>query len=366
MDRTRRFSVRSVAALTVLSVLVVVGPRPATAATPTDRVLIYRAGSASDVFWTPEGTTPTSITQTYQSIVGDFVGDTTQDILWYRPGTATDVLWKMQADGSHTSIPISISGTYTPVVGIFKEGATGANDHDDILFYAPGPTPDPLWVFNNDGTITRSALSISGTYTPIVGGFKWDDGATTDLSDDILWLKPNGVSSLWDFNRDGSITQTAHSLGSAAQPLVLRSPSGYNLFLYRPGSGADDLYDFAAGTIAHYSIVGTYIPVVGGFDTRVGSFESDILWYAPGPKPDPLWNFVADSPVVVTTLHIDGTYTPVVGRYTAGASSGDDILWYRGTGSGSSAYWNGSNGDGTFTSSPVTLPSGGSPILIRT
>ena len=62
---------------------------------------------------------------------------------------------------------VQVGGTYTPIVGNFAGGRA-----DDIFWYAPGSTPDYLWISSTTrGSFTKVRKDVSGTYRPLVGDF---------------------------------------------------------------------------------------------------------------------------------------------------------------------------------------------------
>lgn len=340
-----------------------VGSQPAQAIAADDGVLLYTPGSAPDGFWSDlHGSIPLAIGGTYTPIVGNFIGSYTDDVFWYGKGSLPDSLWEMNADGTHTTHTMSVGGNYTPVAGNFSETEDASADYtDDIFWYNPGTGADALWDFENDGSITKtSGTWINGTsYKPVVGRFRAKEGPNADFSDDILWLSTTGgSSSLWDFNRDGTISKTVWGFGAPATPLVVNTGDTQDrLFLYRPGTGTDQLIDLMTSNFKTYTINGTYTPVVAYFGFGLGK---SILWYAPGSAPDPQWDWNGSTFVNTTTRSVNGTYTPVVGRFSNTGTYVESILWVSLTG-GSSPLW---TMNGSVTSRNVTLPAGGTPLVI--
>jgi hypothetical protein len=103
-------------------------------------------------------------------------------------------------------------------------------------------------------------------------------------------------------------------------------------FSYASGPEADYLISFyndgyAGGPLSFqsydYVVNGRYTPVAGDFD---GDNLDEILWYAPGPAADYLWNFTGYGTYTTRPYTVNGVYEPVVGDYTG--DNTDDILWY--------------------------------------
>ena len=105
------------------------------------------------------------VSGTYQPLVGNFGGDTKSDILWYAPGSTPDSLWIGTAThGTFTKMPMTINGSYIPLVGNFA-----GDGYDDILWYSPGTGADTLWTSIDAPSIfASSTFTINGTYTPVV------------------------------------------------------------------------------------------------------------------------------------------------------------------------------------------------------
>src|SRR5688572_4263573 len=87
-----------------------------------------------------------------------------------------------------TSYPITVNGTYTPLVGDLD--CTGAGGNLAVIWYAPGSAPDFRWT-NLDSTAggdleySTNPLTVNGSYAkPFVGDF--DD----DTCDDVFWYSP--------------------------------------------------------------------------------------------------------------------------------------------------------------------------------
>ena len=56
---------------------------------------------------------------------------------------------------------LPLNGDYIPIAGDFNgSGIT------DILWYAPGPDPDFMWYFNQDGNYDSFQLTVNGHYAP--------------------------------------------------------------------------------------------------------------------------------------------------------------------------------------------------------
>ena len=300
------------------------------------------------------------------AITGRFVGDTiyggTEDILWYTPGPGGDALWESRPGGTWRSHPISITGTFEPVVGHFDPGDV----EDDIIWYAPGSHPDELWDFNEDGTVTKKRLGISGDYEPVVGHF-------SQLStDDIIWYAPGAApDAWWTFGPGASVTSRKLTINGDFTPLVgnfgcldAHGPdTSADVFWYGPGRAPDAVWDFGPKhTISKTSVVvnGTYTPVVGAF-TDDGC--TDVIWYAPGTAQDFLWNFRGSvARPASTPLKIDGRYRPVTGNLFPSTYGYTDVLWF-GPGSARDVIWDYSSSGGPPVDRAISVDGDRAPLV---
>lgn len=243
---------------------------------------------ADELTWTVT-TDGVAVNGTYRPIVGDFFGTPNglDDIIWYAPGVATDHVWRTgeSDDAVFTTqvLPRQVKGTYTPIVGNF-----GGDARDDILWYAPGPAADGLWI--SDGTtFSAQTLTVNGAYIPAV----LDDDSGYD---DVIWARPSGGAGggLWTFHPNG---YTAKSITSpvGSRPLTGRFNDGgcADVFWYAPGPVTDEVwYLNCAGVIGaavDEPITGTFEPVV--VDAVVPAANDGILWFRDGAAS---WYFEGD------------------------------------------------------------------------
>ena len=242
---------------------------------------------------------------------------------------------------------LSLGGTYKPLVGQF-----GGDAATDILWYAPGTGADSLWIgtvgVRGSAGFTKVPLTINKTYTPIVGDFFGDD------YDDIIWYNPGtGPDAAWEAtDTPGYFTNRALTINGVFRPTVLHDYTGVNrkddILWYAPGSAKDYLWHMnEAGTgtynTVNLSISGTFQMVVG--DWNADRLE-DLVLYAPGTAPDYRWASKADGTFATSALSVNGTFKPV----TIYQNNGDGILWWA-DGAGREAYW--VRTGSTFASRPV-------------
>ena len=170
-----------------------------------------------------------------------------------------------------TSRDLSINGTYTPVVGSFAGVGSPTFDYaQDILWYAPGSTADSLWDFNgNGGTVTKSPLSINGTYTPVAGDFSHDG------FNDVIWYAPGTDERL-----DVGLRQRH---GRAQHPPL--------------------------------TINGSYTPIARGELFEQAAHQTDVLWFGAGSKADTIWDFDYGTGHTSPPVSLFGDRTPVLGVF---------------------------------------------------
>jgi len=299
-------------------------------------------------------------------VQGDFDGNGSTDIFWYVAGTGADYLWSAipRDDLSAATLsdrfdvfPISISGTYTPIVGDFD-----GNGYDDIFWYGPGSKPDSVWYFWGRALITSKNMPISGTYVPVVGNFDKDDAQNLTEQDDIFWYNPAGASNLWVGNTDKTFSGRSYVTQppQGAKPIVgnwrqANTAEGAEVFedilFYKAGTGTDGIW-VSDGTGAFVNspvtINGSYTPLVGEFD-RNGTVPdmTDIFWYAPGTASDSVWMNTGET-FQSTAVTVNGkTFKPFVVTPNLSSTGNDLIVWNNP--SGADAVWNTSGSAGQFT-----------------
>lgn len=328
------------------------------------------AGAVSDGVW---DYVSVSIGGNYKPVVGNFAGDTAEDIYWYSPGSGPDTLY-IGNEGSYTVTKVSVpmNEVATPIVGDFA-----GDEYDDILFYRPGSAVDRLWVSVDDEAPvfdTSRTLTVSGTYQPKVLR-DWRAGG----KDRVFWYRPgSGTDPLWIFNADGSYQSTTHKITSNLQvvPFDWNGDGMEDLLLYGPGSLPDRVWRSQGGAfvVSNLSISGTYQAVVVRGETL-----DDILLFGSGSRTDkylqnigsrfrsedvylpargtaytvgqggavvysPLdrENILVEEGSTVETFYLSETRNVGANKvFLSGDFNGDewaDLLWY-GPGTGSDAYW---------------------------
>lgn len=262
--------------------------------------------------------------------------DEVNPIIWYAPGPAPDAAWSFawQVEEStmtfHASVPLTINGTYTPIVGDFD-----LNGCSDIIWYAPGSAPDSIWWGEHDRTFTSEPITINGTYQALVGNFS-PEGAICWCADIFWYSTTGGNESIWRFSSDRELSVHAAPQVSYSDYRVTAVFDGsewgntHALLFHRPGPGADHAWrGVRAGQPAPeasvaLSINGTY---------EVHPWGSSVLLYAPGPATDR----------VITTVHEDGTMDvadlTINGNYRVAGSSYSDLMFFHGPGTAPDSIW---------------------------
>lgn len=265
------------------------------------------------------GGSTVSVSGTYTPLVGNFGGGRGDDIFWYAPGPTPDYLWiSSTTRGSFTKIAKPVSGTYTPLVGDF-----GGDRYDDIFWYGSGTAPDSLWTsVDTAAYFSVASRTVNGVYQPLAldmsltwpgalasGGWPDTSGAPKDH---IVWYRPGPASDLlWQFQANGSFLQSTLPIEGSPRliPFNASGDTFEDFLAYSPGSGPDAIFqqDTGAYLKTSRSVNGTYTPVpIGG-----GYFDS-IIWHGPGSAPDAYWANSDTLPVPLAseaTVPIDSTGT---------------------------------------------------------
>lgn len=252
---------------------------------------------------------------TYDPVVGDFSGDGATDVLYYAPGGTPDFLYLGDWSGLFDLGPFPVNGTYEP----FTLDLDG-NGHDDIIWYAPGTKQDFIWYYDSDG-YTSTPTKASGTYEPF----------TLDLNgdgfDDIVWYAPGPAKDyIWYGKAGGGHVSVPTKASGVYEPFVgdFNDDGFDDTFWYAPGGAKDYIwYGKPTGfTSVPTTVNGTYRPISGDFD---GDGYGDVLFYAPGTAPDYQWLFRPggfDS----ARVRIDGHFQPEGGDFNGDRY--DDVFLY--------------------------------------
>jgi hypothetical protein len=154
-------------------------------------LVLHGTGSTKDILWlgtsTRGGWQPSSLVIGGTKVLrtGDLDGDGDDDLLLYEAGGGADAIWRGGpavgsggATGGFSPLAVSVNGTYQPSVADLD-----GDGRDDILWYAPGPTADHLWLGQPAGAPTSRAFSVSGTYVPLLADLDGTAGA------DVVWFQ---------------------------------------------------------------------------------------------------------------------------------------------------------------------------------
>lgn len=267
------------------------------------------------------------------------------------------------------STPGTVNGSYRPLVGDFGAGS----GTDDIFWYAAGSGPESLWLSDGGGGFRAVAMpAVNGSYDPLVGDF------VGDAREEILWRSPGSAEAfLWRFDAGQPQISRLSVPAQVTRALVLGHDATLGggqhaeVLWYAAGSAADrvDRYVWPLGGSASpvsraVGVSGSYQPVTGDFD---GNGWADVLWYGPGSEPDSVWLLSGSAATGSigqrsVALTVNGSYTPLVGRFGRAADRRDDVLWYS-PGSGADYLWE-SAGDGTFASSSQSNTAAGTPVVL--
>jgi hypothetical protein len=246
----------------------------------------------------------------------------------------------------------SATGTYRPLA-LDADG----DGRGDVLWYAPGAAPDPLWLGRGAGRFDTVGLVVSASYDHVLAGDLDGDGA-----DDVLWYSSATGSAFAWIGFDGSRYRSVRlDPGRGRRPvLVDRDGDGVvEILWYGPGARPDhwSIWDGSGFRSLARTVSGTYLPLVGDFD---GDGRDDIFWYAPGPGPDALWLHTGSGAVRNVAVNVVGSYFPLVGDFDGDGR--DDIFWYAPGPTADSMWWGAPNG--AFDRSAAAVTTVFTPIVV--
>jgi hypothetical protein len=308
-----------------------------------DDLLWYAPGAGAETLWTGTGNAFTKkslgnvVGGTYTPLVGDFTGDGLDDIFWYGPGAKPDTLWQSSGAATFTNIPVSVGGTYAPLViddltgkddilwanpnggagSIWSFTGTGAQhqshavssvagakpltgdfdgDHyGDIFWYGPGAIADALWSGNGSGAFATKVQNVSGTYTPMVAQLTPHQicpkclsvpdqfAGGQDESDDIFWFRSSGQTAVWYGRSDRNWDQTLGGTFDTTGTLLPGNGDG-TAFLWSPTQPDKIWSDGGIFPTGNTEMGAGYTPIVGNWYGSPG-----VLFYKPGPAPERLF-----------------------------------------------------------------------------
>jgi FG-GAP-like repeat len=223
--------------------------------------------------------------------VAELDADGRDDVVIYAPGPSPDRIYRGLANRTLDARPLAINGTYDVFVGDYD-----ADQRDDLFLYGPGRDPDNVFFSNGLGAFTSLVTTVNGTYDPAVGDF---DG---NGHDDIFWYGPGAASDTMWWSEPGARG------AKSSESIPANGPSAQ--------------------------------PVVGDVN---GDAHDDLVLYQPGPGADPLWSWALLRVRNQQDLNVGLPYVPDIGRYTADGI--DDIAWMSAT---SGSYLWVATGGGTF------------------
>lgn len=208
----------------------------------TDDILWYGKGSAPDSIQTgvPAGgfqTTAIVISGTYTPAVGDFDNNGTDDVLWGRGRPGSQPLWLstgaplLGCGSCFVKTSQAYAGTGSKPVAADVDG----DGFGDVLWYGAGSASDALWL-GRDAGFTSKPVTINGTYTPIV--------REAYSQDQIVWYSAAGPETDWFYNSAAGrfASEPFPSVGPGRIPLVgpARGPFvDEDVFFYGPGAITD-------------------------------------------------------------------------------------------------------------------------------
>ncbi|MFN0090275.1 MAG: FG-GAP repeat domain-containing protein [Acidimicrobiales bacterium] len=234
---------------------------------------------------------PRTVTSGYTPMVGDFDGDTNDDIFWYAQLGGNSYIWwgidNNRNMGSSDSVSRVVAGGYDSRVGDFN-----GDGKDDILWYAQLGGNSYMWTAtgarDEAGAFTDSApFNPVGGYVPQVGDF---DGSGDE---EIFWYAPTGGSWIWWSSTDRGADQFRGAVGGYS-PTVgdYNGDNRKDIFWYAPFGGTSWAWYGGAGTT--FTELPFQAPVTGAtpysYDVAVdGTNSDDIVFWKPTDATQYVW-----------------------------------------------------------------------------
>jgi len=279
------------------------------------------------------------------ALVGNFLGDASDDLFLRQPGVLADLLLTGSAGRFIPRKGFTINGNYRPLVGDYD-----GNGFEDVLWYAPGRATDAVWYSRGDGTFfTAATAAVDGSYRPVSGDFDRDG------DDDVLWYAPGaGREYLWLANGATFRALTTTTVNGSYRTAVgdFDGDGDDDILWHGPRSVSDFVWSSSAGRFrsrATIQVSGSYVPAAGDYD---GDGDDDILFYAPGSAADHLWFSQGLAFRPQRAPAVSGAYRQVE-AVDLNRDGRDELLWYASPG-GDFVWW---HGTGVLDrSSPTNVP----------
>jgi hypothetical protein len=247
-------------------------------------VLVLAAAACEpppDPWWPTVRTDDVAMLPGYDAVVGDLDGDGYDDILWYDGGVDSDTgttkadhpesMWLGRADGHFARVPApaQVHGHYRPIV--MQLDGTGP---EDIIWYS-SKGASPGWVMAPGGTIAErwttqlarraEVFLIDNTGRPDDLGFRLGGGGEDGI---VVWRATQYPDEIWLSVIEGA---------ARAHPIAgdFDGDGWGDVFLYRPGSGADAIAWHASNSEPTANVQGHYNPVAADTD---GDGRDDIVF----------------------------------------------------------------------------------------
>ncbi len=263
--------------------------------------------------------------------------------------------------------PSYLRSDYRMIVGDF-----GGDSSDDVLAQTPGDGPDYLQISDSAGGWTQSRLpQIARDWRPLVGNF------TGDSRDEILWWSPMHTTAYLS-RTPLAAPWKAISVPAVHNALLLKhnasrgGPTNDEVLWWDPATENDQIDHYtwpAAGnptvTRLPIRIRRDFRPATGDFD---GNGYADVLWYGPRGTPDWVWYLTGPAHGATTgwvskAVSINGDYRPEVGHF--GPADAFDDVYFFAPGWGSDYLWRG-HANRTFSSTNVTNGERGLARVVHT
>jgi hypothetical protein len=272
--------------------------------------------------------------------VGDFNGDSKNDILW-RNTNGTLAVWTMNGTAITSSGLVTVNGNTVNMGGsswnVAGSGDFNGDGKSEILWRNAASNTVAEWTLNGSAIASSGLVTLNGN--PVAPGSSWSIIGTGDFNGDgkadILWRNTNGTVAVSDMNGDAI----------ASSGLVTINGNTVNF-----------------GTGSPWSVAG-----IGDFN---GDSKSDILWHnaATGAVVD--WtmngsNILSSQSVTYqgNAVSLDNSWSvAAVGDFNAPNVKNADILWQNTNGALSDWAMNGANivsaGHVTSQGNPVNFGAG--------
>ena len=286
--------------------------------------------------------------------VGDFNGDSINDVLWKDDSTGMAHGWLLGSDGTPSSTPSYFGTSGWSLVGSGDFDGSGTTD----FMWQQGNTV-AAWFMNSDGTIgSHPIIGSTDGWTALGQGDFNDDGTT-----DVLWKAQDNTVHAWLMD-NGTPSSTPTYFSAAGWNLVGTADldgNGTTDMLWQQGNKVAAWFMNPDGSVGSHPILdsATNWTAIGTGDLN-GDGTNDVLWKAQDGTVH-AWLMGSDDTIDSTQTYFSASGWNLAATGDFNGDGTTDLFWQ--DGSGNTAVWLMQSGTGDIAAHPLTGQAAGEQVV---